>query len=138
MVAHPVVVQDVEVDGAGVIDGLPVLDGALLGAPQLPLDGLQLVEQLQRRQFGFYHDHLVEERIRLEPPCRGLDDGGASHNTPHLPFDEPVGQPNVELPFAQVAAQSDDGAMRHACPFRERLVVDEKQRLRYDPCNHTQ
>jgi hypothetical protein len=41
------------------------------------------------------------------------------------------------LAVPQVAAQSDDGAMRHKIPY-DRLVVDKKQRLRRDSGDNTE
>lgn len=104
-VAHPVVVENVKIDGAGVIDGAAVLrHRALLGTAQPPLDALQRIQKRQGIKLRLHHDDPIEEGIRLEPPGRGLDDRRTAHDASDLPTDEKISQLKVEGTDAYIAA----------------------------------
>ena len=120
VVAHAVVVEDVQVDGAAAIDGGPVLDAGLRGPAELALDGLQLVQQFQRRQVGAEHQGLVQERGRIETPGDRLRDAGAALNAPRTLRHPHDGSCEVAGAVAQIAAQTDD------CPFYHSGGKDKK------------
>ena len=121
MVAHAVVVEDVQVDGAAAIDGGPVLDAGFRGPAELTLDSMQLVQQFQRRQVGAEHQRLVQERGRVETPRGRFRDAGAALDAPHTLRHPHDGSCEVAGTVTQVAAQTDD------CPFYHSGGKDKKK-----------
>lgn len=146
-VSEPVVVEDVQVDGAAAIDGATVFVAGLLRPAQLPLYLLQLVQQLQRCQVGAQHDRLIEERGRVETPRRGLRHPRAALNSTNALRHPEDGLRQVRGTVADIAAHSDDHSFHIGGKDKKNarnagismgLIVDEQNRLSVSVRNHHQ